>query len=106
MDCEQPWGEGPGDADCWEAQHYLTMHTGSPDSQQYPGLNQKKRDKQLREVILSLYSAPLRSHLCPVTPLWGPHHKKDTDLWEEGHEDTKRTGASLPWRHAEKVVVV
>ena len=57
------------------------MHTCSPEGQPYPGLHQKKCD-QSREVILPLYSPPMRPHLEYCIQLWGPQYKKNMDLLE------------------------
>ncbi|KAK4814517.1 hypothetical protein QYF61_021618 [Mycteria americana] len=52
------------------------------ESQPSPGLHQQKRDQQSREAILPLYCTLMRPHLGYCIQLWGPQHKKDTDLLE------------------------
>lgn len=47
------------------------------------------------EVILPLYSPPIRPHLDCIH-LWGPQHKKDVDLWKKiQRAKDHRSGAFL-----------
>ena len=39
-------------------------------------------NSKLKEVILHLCSALVRTHLECCTQLWGPQHKKDMDLFQ------------------------
>ena len=52
-------------------------------------------DSRDREVIVSVYSAPMRLQLEYSIKIWGHQHRKDVDLLEESHTGDQSAGAPL-----------
>lgn len=55
---------------------------GAPESQQYSGLHQKKHGQQSEGHSAALYSVLARPPFKYCIHVWGPQHRKDTDMLE------------------------
>lgn len=68
---------------------------------------QSRVTSRVKEVILPVCSAFLRSHLEHCTQVQGPQHKdldgSAEESPEEDYEDEQRAGAPLLWKQAERV---
>lgn len=88
----------------------LEIHTWGPKAHPSKGCNKSSLNWRWRQVILLFYSALLSPHLECCMQLCDPLAEEKTGICQsmsrEGHRNYQRAKSCLPWRKAERAVVV